>query len=172
MEMDRKMIVEQEQIDIDDEMAEDDDDGEPDDNIWLGSLSALLSPCRPIYHSTRQPLYPELSAERVNVEVLSRLAQKLKAQNQVILQNATGINRMSHVNDSHQSIHFENADVTITKIRRKNPTPLEHKFKTGLNSGNFQPISVARINNGNMKTVNEIRFAEFNIISLKLLSLM
>ena len=39
MEIDRKLIVEQEQLDIDDEMAEDVED-EPDDNIWLGRLGA------------------------------------------------------------------------------------------------------------------------------------
>ena len=39
MEIDRKLIVEQEQIDIDDEMAED-EEGDIDDNSWLGRLGA------------------------------------------------------------------------------------------------------------------------------------
>ena len=159
MEFDRKLVVEQEQIDIDDEMAENDDE-EPDDNIWLGSLAALLSPCRPIYHSTRQPLYPELSAEVVKAEVISRLAQTITAQNQVALQRAMGINMTPpHVNDN--PVHFENADVTITKIKKNSPTPADYNYKVEPNYANFQPVSVASISNGNTKVVNNLRFVCF-----------
>ena len=161
MEIDRKMLVEQEQIDIDDEMAED-EDGESDDNIWLGRLGALLSPCRPLYHSTRQPLYPELSAEAVQAEALSRLiAKKLHEQNQAIIQQATAITMASQM-ENNRSIHFKNADLTITKIRRSNPIPSEHKYKTEMMSHSLQPISVAGISNGNISTLHKSRFSGFS----------
>ena len=161
MDIKKKMIVDQEQIDMDDEMDENEDE-EQEDNVWLGRLGALLSPCRPIYHSTGQPLYPDISAESVKAEVIARLAQEWKMQNQAIFQQARELNEVSAVDNSkNSSIHFENADVTITKIRRENSTNSQHKIKTGINAGNFQPISVANISNGNTKAVNAngVRYA-------------
>ena len=149
MEIDRKLIVDQEQLDIDDEMAED-EEVELDDNSWLGRLGALLSPCRPTYHSTGQPLYPNMSSESIKAQVLSRLAQELKAQNE-ILHQARELNKLASVNNSTESsIHFENADVTITKIQRRNSSISENKFKADINGGNF----VGHISNGNTKPVN------------------
>lgn len=161
MEIDRKLIVEQEQIDIDDEMAED-EEVDLDDNSWLGRLGALLSPGRPIYHSTGQPLYPDISAETVKAEVISRLAQELKTQKEALLQQTRGLNTFSSVvnnSSSNPSIHFENADVTITKIQRNNPLDSRIRNKEGINRGNFRPVSVANIKNGNTKhvTVNGTR---------------
>lgn len=160
MEIDRKKIVEQEQMDIDDEMAED-EEGDLDDNSWLGRLGDLLSPCRPIYHSTGQPLYPDISAETVKAEIISRLAHELKAQKEAFLQQTRGLNTLSSVvnSSSNPSIHFENADVTITKIQRNNPLDSRNRYKEGISRGNFHPISVASIKNGNTKhvTVNGTR---------------
>ena len=162
MEIDRKLIVEQEQLDIDDEMAEDVED-EPDDNIWLGRLGALLTPCRPTYHSTGQPLYPNMSAESIKAQVLARLAQELKAQNE-ILHQARELNKLATVNNSTESsVHFENADVTITKIQRSNSSISENKFKADINGGNF----VGHISNGNTKlvNVNNMRFVVLFILT-------
>ena len=162
MEIDRKLIVEQEQLDIDDEMAEDVED-EPDDNIWLGRLGALLTPCRPTYHSTGQPLYPNMSAESIKAQVLARLAQELKAQNE-ILHQARELNKLATVNNSTESsVHFENADVTITKIQRSHSSISENKFKADINGGNF----VGHISNGNTKlvNVNSMRFVLLFILT-------
>ena len=154
MDIDKKLIMDQEQIDIDDEMAEDDDDTEQDDNSWLGSLGALLSPCRPIYHSTGQPLYQDISDEAVKAEVISRLAHELKAQKEAILRQAMQLTELSNIKSNNESrIHFENADVTITKIERKNGAA-NSKLKTGIKSDQFQPISIANVSNGNTKPVN------------------
>ena len=172
MEIHRKLIVEQEQIDIDDEMAED-EEGELDDNTWLGRLGALLSPCRPVYHSTGQPLYPDISAETVKAEVITRLAQELKAQKDALLQHTRGLNTLSSVvgSSSNPSIHFGNADVTITKIQRNNPSDARNKYKEGINRGNFHPISVANIQNGNTKTVGVpgIRYVWLNVNNFQII---
>ena len=150
MDIDKKLIMDQEQIDIDDEMAED-DDAEHDDNSWLGSLGALLSPCRPIYHSTGQPLYQDISDEAVKAEVISRLAHELKAQKEAILRQAMQLHELSSIKSNNDSrIHFENADVTITKIERKSGAN-NSRLNAGIKSGDIQPISIANPNNGNTK---------------------
>ena len=161
MDIDKKLIMDQEQIDIDDEMAED-DDTEHDDNSWLGSLGALLSPCRPIYHSTGQPLYQDISDEAVKAEVISRLAHELKAQKDAILRQAMQLNQLSNVKSNNEPrIHFENADVTITKIERKGGAT-NSRLKTGIKSDQFQPISIANVSNGNTKPVNVNGIRYFN----------
>ena len=156
MEIDRKMLAEQEQLDIDDEMAEDEDE-DPDDSIWLGRLGALLSPCRPVYHSTGQSIYPELSAESMQAEVLSRMiAQKLHEQNQAIIQRAAAIKMAPRV-ESNQSIHFKNADLTITKIRRSNPTPSENKYKPEAVPQSLRSTSATDMRNGNIRGIHKSR---------------
>ena len=153
MDIDKKLIMDQEQIDIDDEMAED-DDAEHDDNSWLGSLGALLSPCRPIYHSTGQPLYQDISEETVKAEVISRLAHELKAQKEAIIRQAMQLNELASIKSNNEpEIHFENADVTITKIERKGGIS-NTRLNTGIKSDNIQPISIANPNNGNTKPIN------------------
>ena len=152
MNIDKKMIMDQEQIDIDDEMAEE-DDAEHDDKSWLGSLGALLSPCRPIYHSTGQPLYQDITDEAVKAEVISRLAHELKAQKEAILRQAMQLNELSLMKRNDDSrIHFENADVTITKIERKNSN--NSRLKSGIKADQIQPISIASVSNGNTQTIN------------------
>ena len=151
MNIDKKMIMDQEQIDIDDEMAEE-DDAEHDDKSWLGSLGALLSPCRPIYHSTGQPLYQDITDEAVKAEVISRLAHELKAQKEAILRQAMQLNELSAMKRNDDSrIHFENADVTITKIERKGGN--NSRMKSGIKSDQIQPISIASVSNGNTKPI-------------------
>ena len=146
------MIMDQEQIDIDDEMAEE-DDAEHDDKSWLGSLGALLSPCRPIYHSTGQPLYQNITDEAVKAEVISRLAHELKAQKEAILRQAMQLNELSLMKRNDDSrIHFENADVTITKIERKNGN--NSRLKSGIKADQIQPISIASVSNGNTQPIN------------------
>ena len=152
MNIDKKMIMDQEQIDIDDEMAEE-DDAEHDDKSWLGSLGALLSPCRPIYHSTGQPLYQDITDEAVKAEVISRLAHELKAQKEAILRQAMQLNELSLMKRNDDSrIHFENADVTITKIERKNSN--NSRLKSGIKADQIQPISIASVSNGNTQPIN------------------
>ena len=152
MNIDKKMIMDQEQIDIDDEMAEE-DDAEHDDKSWLGSLGALLSPCRPIYHSTGQPLYQDITDEAVKAEVISRLAHELKAQKEAILRQAMQLNELSLMKRNDDSrIHFENADVTITKIERKNGN--NSRLKSGIKADQIQPISIASVSNGNTQAIN------------------
>ena len=152
MNIDKEMIMDQEQIDIDDEMAEE-DDAEHDDKSWLGSLGALLSPCRPIYHSTGQPLYQDITDEAVKAEVISRLAHELKAQKEAILRQAMQLNELSLMKRNDDSrIHFENADVTITKIERKNGN--NSRLKSGIKADQIQPISIASVSNGNTQPIN------------------
>ena len=152
MNIDERMIMDQEQIDIDDEMAEE-DDAEHDDKSWLGSLGALLSPCRPIYHSTGQPLYQDITDEAVKAEVISRLAHELKAQKEAILRQAMQLNELSLMKRNDDSrIHFENADVTITKIERKGGN--NSRLKSGIKSDQIQPISIASVSNGNTQPIN------------------
>ena len=171
MEVHRKTVVEQEQIDIDDEMAEDDDEEEADDNSWLGSLGALLTPCRPIYHSTQQPLYPELSvqgaAQMVQADALKRIAEKLHEQNQAIMQQAAAQMQLAsqQKTETGRSIQFKNADVTITKINRTKPL-----LMNGANtkSKSAKPVSVVDINNGNTHAnLDTSRFESFSSIALK-----
>ena len=151
MNIDKKIIMDQEQIDIDDEMAEE-DDAEHDDKSWLGSLGALLSPCRPIYHSTGQPLYQDITDEAVKAEVISRLAHELKAQKEAILRQAMQLNELSLMKRNDDSrIHFENADVTITKIERKSGNS---RLKSGIKADQIEPISIASVSNGNTQPIN------------------
>merc|ERR1711962_397396 len=49
-------------------------------------------------------------------------------------------------------IHFENADVTITKIERKGGN--NSRLKSGIKSDQIQPISIASVSNGNTKPIN------------------